>query len=53
MRHASAPWACTFKRPDLRDLAGVGEIATLDKAERVILKDTVDFDALKNFMAGQ
>ena len=40
MRHASAPWACTFKRPDLRDLAGVGEIATLDKAERVILKDT-------------
>ena len=49
-RHITAPWACSFHETDLESLTGIGKIKTADGSQRIILEDTIDFDALKNFI---
>lgn len=50
MHHISAPWACSFKKEDLPELAGQGKIRVKDKSGRIILEDKIDFEALNNFI---
>ncbi|MBP9854928.1 MAG: hypothetical protein KBD53_08685 [Candidatus Omnitrophica bacterium] len=50
MRHVSAPWACIFSKKDLENLRGKGKMIIIDSAQNQILEDTIDFDALRNFI---
>lgn len=50
MRHEQAPWACSFNKDELRDLKGEGKIQIMDRSNRMILEDDIDYESLKDYI---
>jgi hypothetical protein len=53
LKHFTSPWACSFPRLDMDKLTGTGQLRVKDKKGRVLLKDQIDFDAVKNGLKAQ
>ena len=47
MRHIMAPWACSFRNEEIKQLSGLGKITVENSARQIIIIEVVNLDELR------